>query len=232
MKKIFLLLVACMPVLHTLAQQQAHRDTVLLSGIVFDADSTRPLSNVTIIRHHRQGTVSDKNGYFEIYSTAGDTLLFSFLGFKEVKLIIPAKTANKEYYTSVSLSRSAVSLKEIEVFPWPKENFRQDFLNANVQDKNLDNAKRNLNIANYEALSMKQTSAWSNDQVQKYYQDQFAYHIANKDRRNALEAGAITPVTQVVNTNTIFGLIILARQLKRGELKQGSYKDMKQQENK
>jgi hypothetical protein len=227
MKKLLFLLLYLLP--FTMVKgQKIRKDTILLSGIVFDADSSKPLGNVNILLKKKPVNVSDRNGYFEVWVSKGDTVFFSYLGFKEGRIIMPPGLTNPEYFTSVALSRETVTLKEVEVFPWPKTSLRQALINTNVEDKNLTNAQRNLNIANYEALST--TSAtWTKDQIQRYYIEQFTMQVTSNDKRNALEAGVITPATSVLNTNTLIGLIILARQLKDKELKQKNYQDYKKE---
>jgi hypothetical protein len=224
MKKpvLLLLLVLC-----GFTARAQHRDSILLTGIVFDADSAKPLSNVNIARHST-GTVTDRNGYFEISAGQGDTVVFTFVGFREARLVMPAKLNGKEYYTSVALSRNVISLKEVEVFPWPKEAFKQALLTTPVPDRNLENAQRNLNITTYEAMTNPKTS-WSNEDIQRYYLNQFSYKVTSKDRTNALQAGVITPVTPLLSTNTVIGLILLARQLRRQDLKQHDFQDYRKE---
>lgn len=226
MEKLLFLLVTFF-CFETLNAQKLRKDTILLSGIVFDADSSRPMGNVNIqVKKKKAAEVSDRNGYFEIWVGKGDTVRFSYLGFKEGRVIMPAEITNREYFTSIALSRGSITLKEVEIFPWPKSSLRQAILSTTVEDKDLTNAQRNLNIANYEALSTTSTT-WSQEQIQRYYIEQFSTQVTSKDRVNALEAGVATPATSVLNTNTLIGLIILARQLKDKELKQKNYQDYK-----
>ncbi len=63
----------------------------LMCGVVYDAETQKPIEGVSIIYTSKPiGTVSDKEGYFQLASlTKNDTLKISFLGYKNI--LIPTK---------------------------------------------------------------------------------------------------------------------------------------------
>ena len=82
MKKIALLILLCLSTSLSWAQE-----TVVINGKVLnDADDT-PLENVNIVNLNSvRGTTSTREGDFAIRATVNDTLYFSYLGFKSIRV--------------------------------------------------------------------------------------------------------------------------------------------------
>ena len=57
-----------------------------ISGIIFDENTLKPLSNVNI-SSIKGGTVSKVDGTFEIIATEGSELLFTHIGYKQRSLL-------------------------------------------------------------------------------------------------------------------------------------------------
>lgn len=93
-----------------------------ISGQLLDSGTGDPLVGVTIqILGTTQGTVSDKDGKFEIYNlTIGESLdiVFSFIGFKDLKregvIVLSNSTID---LGKISLKESPISLKAVVVTP-------------------------------------------------------------------------------------------------------------------
>lgn len=205
----------------------SERDSITLSGIVLDADHSSPLGDVNLLKDKKTIGVSDANGYFEIQALSGDTIVFSHLGFKMAKMIVPLSLRRNEYYTSVPLSRNSILLKEVEILPWPKENLKQAIMDAPGTDKETQNAQRNVTIANYQALNTP-NSTWTREQMQKLYLENFSLEISDLDRKNAMQAGIATPATfTVLNTNALIRLILMARAIKSDQFRPATYQDLK-----
>ena len=76
----------------------SQNDTIVsqINGTVINSETRFPMNNVHIINATRvKGTVTDNNGYFEIYAATNDTLLFSYLGFETIKVVKPAQVAGR-----------------------------------------------------------------------------------------------------------------------------------------
>ena len=82
-----------------------------------DADS-KPISNVHVINLNSVvGTISDKEGVFEIDANVNDTLFFSYLGFKSIKVRVTNDLIRFKN-TKIKLTELAYALEEIIVTPY------------------------------------------------------------------------------------------------------------------
>lgn len=97
----------------------------LLSGRVYDREKAKPLEYAQIWNKTKSYQISsDKDGNYRIYATAGDTILFSALGFETQKLIID-KSLNF-YNKNIYMQTRAFSLPEVMVSG--KKSFKADSL--------------------------------------------------------------------------------------------------------
>ena len=82
-----------------------------------DADS-KPISNVHVINLNSVvGTISNKDGVFEIDANVNDTLFFSYLGFKSIKVRV-TNDLIKFKNSKIKLTELAYALEEIIVTPY------------------------------------------------------------------------------------------------------------------
>ena len=112
------LLVFCI-VTSTVAQVQSEqtvRDQ--FKGKVLDAQTQRPLQNVHIINLNQVvGTITDKDGRFEMRAAANDTLYLTYLGYKSQKVRVTNDMMRFEE-TEISLTELAYALEEVVVRPY------------------------------------------------------------------------------------------------------------------
>lgn len=95
----------------------SQNDTIVsqISGTVINSETRFPMNNVHVINATRvKGTVSDNNGYFEIYAATNDTLLFSYLGFETIKVRVTNDWI-KNKTSKVVLTEKALALEEVVV---------------------------------------------------------------------------------------------------------------------
>ena len=82
-----------------------------------DADS-KPISNVHVINLNSViGTISNNDGVFEINASVNDTLFFSYLGFKSIKVRV-TNDLIKFKNSIIKLTELAYALEEIIVTPY------------------------------------------------------------------------------------------------------------------
>ena len=82
-----------------------------------DADS-KPISNVHVINLNSViGTISNNEGVFEINASVNDTLFFSYLGFKSIKVRV-TNDLIKFKNSKIKLTELAYALEEIIVTPY------------------------------------------------------------------------------------------------------------------
>jgi len=128
---------------------QTDEELVQFTGITITADSLSavPFTKITV-KTSREGTSSDVMGYFSFVAHEGDTILFNALGYKPSSFIIP-DTINATRYSLIQMMTSdTLTLAAAVIFPWPTyEEFKEDFLNLEIPDDELEIARKNLAAA-------------------------------------------------------------------------------------
>ena len=119
------------------------RDTsrlIQLSGVVISEENLEPMPYTTVFdRSERRGVISDYYGFFSMVSFPGDTLLFSYYGYKTSTYIVPDTLADNRYSIIHMLQRDTLNLPAVTVYPWPS---REDFARAFVEMEPYDDAIR------------------------------------------------------------------------------------------
>lgn len=90
----------------------------IITGTVIDDNTAKPLNNVNIININTvKGATTNTKGYFEIPANVNDTLHFSIVGYKTLKL----KVTNdwiKNKTAQIELTEKAYALEEVIVRPF------------------------------------------------------------------------------------------------------------------
>lgn len=151
MMKLKLYISICFALLFWLkaSAQTKEQKLVQFSGVIVSGDSLRPVpfTNVTI-KQTRRGTMSDYFGFFSFVAHANDTIIFSALGYKKARFIIPDSLSDSKYSLIQVLTNDTILLKETVIYPWPtREQFKEAFLNIRIPDDDMDRALRNLQLA-------------------------------------------------------------------------------------
>lgn len=148
MKKFALVFgILCLTVFNSFSQKESdEKKLIQFSGVVVDGDSLHPLPFTSImIKNSNRGTICDFYGYFSFVAQEQDTLLFSFVGYKEAAFIIPDTLSTNRYSLIQILNKDTVTLKETVIYPWPtKEEFRQAFITLNIPEDDYIRAQQNL----------------------------------------------------------------------------------------
>ncbi len=112
MKKVFyLLLLALLPM--TLIAQEGE----VINGVVLNDASNTPLENVNIVNLNQViGTTSDKEGQFALRAAVNDTLYFSYLGFKSIRVRV-TNDWMKFGEVKVKMTELGIALEEVVVRP-------------------------------------------------------------------------------------------------------------------
>lgn len=125
------------------------KQLIQFSGVLLTADSLEaiPFANI-IVKNSRRGTISDYFGYFSFVAEPNDTIVFTYLGFKDSEFVIPDTLHNKNYSLIQMMSVDTFLLQEAVIYPWPtKEQFRQAFLDLRLPEDDKQIAMRNLERA-------------------------------------------------------------------------------------
>jgi hypothetical protein len=112
--------------------QDAPQNTILLTGMVLDANSREPLPYVSVqVTNTLYGTATGVNGQFSIFINPGDTVQFSFVGYADANFIMPLAINSRTYSLIQLMRQKSMILEEVVVFPWPSvDNFKQAFLDV------------------------------------------------------------------------------------------------------
>lgn len=122
---------------------------IQFSGVLLTADSLEavPFANI-IVKNSRRGTISDYFGYFSFVAEPKDTIVFSYIGFKDSEFVIPDTLHSNNYSLIQMMSVDTFLLQEAVIYPWPtKEQFRQAFLDLRLPEDDKQIAMRNLERA-------------------------------------------------------------------------------------
>lgn len=113
---------------------------IQLSGVVVSEEDLAPMPYITVYdKSIRKGVFADYYGFFSMVSFPGDTICFSYFGYKTSTYIVPDTLKDNRYSIIHMLQRDTVNLPEVTVYPWPS---RDEFANYFVNMKPYDDAMR------------------------------------------------------------------------------------------
>lgn len=116
-------------------QAQGQDKAIIFTGIVVGGQNSEPLPGSYVFNQSAgRGAVSNNNGYFILSVFPGDSIVFSYVGFKKQYHIIPKKT-EQNYSAIVDLKEDVKMLAEVKVYPYPTEElFKQAFVDYKLPD--------------------------------------------------------------------------------------------------
>lgn len=128
------------------AQAQGERQILQLSGLVLGEDSTSGLGGAHIfVPEAGRGTTSNPYGYFSMPVLAGDSVIFSSVGYKRQHYIV-SKNATENLTIVVEMQTDTMYLEPIAIFPFPTEElFKEAILALQLPDEGqYNNMRQNL----------------------------------------------------------------------------------------
>jgi hypothetical protein len=88
-----------------------------VSGTILNSKTNLPLENVNIVNLNKViGTASSNQGKFKINAQVNDTLHFSYLGYKSIKVRVTNDWINFGTNTTIELTELALALEEVIVY--------------------------------------------------------------------------------------------------------------------
>lgn len=141
--------------------QKVDSSLIQLSGVVLTEDDRgqlMPLSLADVyVKGKNRGTYTDLDGFFSLVVQKGETVVFSYLGYRSIEYLVPDTLQQNRYTVVQYLSRDTLLLPETVVYPWPsKKYFRLEFLA--METPNVDYqaiANENLNASVIREMSEK-----------------------------------------------------------------------------
>ena len=175
----YIFILICL-IISSLAYSQGEIKYITFSGLVIDGQTKEPLPGayITIPRAGR-GTLSNSKGYFVLGVFPGDTVMFSYLGFKKQFHIIP-KNTDIDYSVFVELQVDSKLLKEVKVYPFSTE---EEFKQALVDMKLPNDRERKILAEVYSPeniAKMASVHGMSADANYRYANSQFLKQIESR----------------------------------------------------
>ena len=161
---------------------QGEQKFITFSGFVIEGSSDEPLVGAYVINPRAgKGIQTNSKGYFILDVFPGDSLVFTFMGFKPQYHIIP-KNTGPSYSAVVELSVDAKMLKEVKVYPFrTEEEFKLAFLNMDTPNEDERRIiERNLGGESLRSLAM--ANPMSSMGNYRYAIDQQVSHLQNQQR--------------------------------------------------
>ncbi len=117
-----------------------------LSGVVVSEQDLTPMPYITVYdKSIGRGVIADYYGYFSMVSFPGDTLYFSYYGYKTSSYVVPDTLEENRYSIIHMLQQDTINLPEVTVYPWPsKEDFARFFVEMKPYDDAIRRAQREL----------------------------------------------------------------------------------------
>ena len=119
---------------------------IQLSGVVIGEEDLEAMPYTTVYdRSIRRGVIADYYGYFSTVVYPGDTLYFSYFGFKTSTYIVPDTLTDNRYSIIHMLQKDTLNIPEVIVYPWPsRDDFARAFVEMRPYDDALKRAQREL----------------------------------------------------------------------------------------
>ncbi len=142
MKYLFLIIISLQVFVYTYAQEQF---TVV--GFIKDQETLEPLHNVHILNlKNKKGTISNREGFFNISLEPNDYLKISLLGYYNAYL-----QAHKTNDTvQIFLSKKVYELETVTIYPWTKEEFKHQFTHLDINDDSVKTLQLRIRVPKVE----------------------------------------------------------------------------------
>jgi len=140
----------------SVSQETGGLNLILIHGIVMDATSQESIPNTHYYINGLSSGVSDDEGKFSLYVYRGDTIRFTFLGYRD--LIYPTDSlAGNSYVAGIFMKDDTISIGEVLVFPRLGD-LRSEFMNSSVEETTeMLNARNNVMISAYQGVNSSAT---------------------------------------------------------------------------
>jgi hypothetical protein len=116
---------------------QGEQKAIIFSGVVVGGKTTERLPGATIfIVNAGRGTLAKSDGSFTIPVFPGDSIVFSYVGFKKQFHIVPRGYNSDIYSAIVALREDVVTLSGVTIYPYStEEEFKKAFLALKLPDQ-------------------------------------------------------------------------------------------------
>ncbi len=152
MKRIAVVLVLFLLVIQSIIAQTQKSDSIYLTGAVMDGKKQTALPYAGIQINHKKTGNADVYGKFAFRVNVGDTINYSFVGYRDLRIVVSDSLKQKAYLFGVFMTRDTIALDEVVILP-RFGNFKAAFIRANPNTPEYVRATNNINSATYQALT-------------------------------------------------------------------------------
>src|SRR5690606_20140125 len=180
MKTIRNILVVCLAIGLAFSASAQQRKLVQFSGVIHNADTNVivPYVTVTNLSYKNQTFTANHQGYFSFVAHEGDTVLFSSVGYRSTRVIIPAVPEDK-YTAIVDMKADIKELPMVTPYPWASiDEFNMAFMSLDIADDDIVVAKKNLSPESLAALA--DVTPRSAEEIQNFNAMQNHIELSNK----------------------------------------------------
>lgn len=139
MKRSFLILVLILAgiICSLESYAQGQQKAIIFNGTVVAGKTTERLPGTAIyIPKAGRATLADGNGNFQIAVFPGDSIVYSYLGYKKQYHMIPRNYNADTYSAIIPMREDATLLTEVKIYPWStEEDFKKAFLALKLPDQ-------------------------------------------------------------------------------------------------
>ena len=90
---------------------------IFITGAVYDNETKEPLTNAHFTIHKSEHYSTLSNGKFSLFGNPGDTISYRYLGYKEMRVVIPDTLKSFEYLMGVFMPKDTILIPEVVIFP-------------------------------------------------------------------------------------------------------------------
>lgn len=189
---IFLFLISFLPVAEINAQ--GGDKAIIFTGIVVGGRNSEPLPGAFVFNSSAgRGAIANESGYFILSVFPGDSIVFSYVGFKKQFHIIPKKI-EQSYSAIVDLKEDVKLLAEVKVYPYPTEElFKEAFINYKLPDaKDRENLAKATDDRSMAMLA--KTMGMGASANYRSFMNQQQNSVVNRGFTNSISTALMNPI--------------------------------------
>ena len=172
--------IVCFAIVLSVSASAQQRKLVQFSGVIHNADTNVvvPYVTVTNLSYNRSTFTANHQGYFSFVAHEGDTVLFSSVGYRSTRVVIPQVSEDK-YTAMVNMKAEITELPMVTPYPWASiDEFNMAFMSLEIADDDFVVAKKNLSPESLAAMAA--VTPRSAEEIQNFNSMQNHIGLSNK----------------------------------------------------
>ena len=193
---------------------QEHSNSIVFKGKVVASRTSEFLPNAYVFNANSgRGALTDDLGNFQLYVYPGDSLTFSYVGYKKKYFIVPYVLESVQTGI-IHMAEESQMLAEVKVYPYStEEDFKKAFMDMKLENEAGRKAlEKNLEQSKLNVLALQ--AGLSGAGNFRNFSEQMTFNMAN---RNFVQS----PLMALTNP---FAWANFIKSIKNGDLKRDDYK--------